>query len=129
CHLDGAAGMQQGFEEGGFAGARVACEGHVADLFRRIGHAPCLLGRAWRGPAARAGPAEASASAVMAVRWSSAAVRAGPAGSHGGAATLARPPRRGRVASQHAAIARRRDGGLTNAPLGWRARTTTRDHP
>ena len=38
CRLDRAAGMQQGFEEGGLAGARVACEGHVADLFRAVRH-------------------------------------------------------------------------------------------
>ena len=38
CHLEGAAGMQQGFEERCFAGAGVACQGHVADLLRAVRH-------------------------------------------------------------------------------------------
>ncbi len=38
CRLEGAAGMQQGFEERCFAGARVACQGHVADLGCAVGH-------------------------------------------------------------------------------------------
>jgi hypothetical protein len=45
CRLDGAAGMQQGFEQRGLAGARVACEGHIADLACDVGHesvSPCV---------------------------------------------------------------------------------------
>ena len=40
CRVDGAAGMQQGFEQGGFAGAGVARQGHVADLLCAVGHEP-----------------------------------------------------------------------------------------
>ncbi len=38
CRLNRATGMQQGFEEGGFAGAGVACQGHVADGFCAVRH-------------------------------------------------------------------------------------------
>src|SRR5690606_20588025 len=38
CRLECAAGMQQGFEQGGLAGAGMAREGHVADLCCRVGH-------------------------------------------------------------------------------------------
>ncbi|MEJ7745501.1 MAG: hypothetical protein WKF61_01860, partial [Luteimonas sp.] len=47
--------MQQGFEEHGFAGARVACEGHVTDLFGAVRHeavSPCFFeksGHGWPG--------------------------------------------------------------------------------
>ena len=44
CRLEGAAGLQQGFEQGGFAGGGVACEGHVADVLRRMRHEPFLPG-------------------------------------------------------------------------------------
>src|SRR5690348_3551370 len=49
CRLDRAAGMQQGFEEGGFAGACVARESHVADVFGYPGHTS--LRRRASGPA------------------------------------------------------------------------------
>ena len=48
CRLDRAAGMQQGFEQDCFAGARVACEGHVADLLCGVRHeavSPMVGGR------------------------------------------------------------------------------------
>src|SRR5690606_16837770 len=38
CRLDGAAGVQQGFEQGGLAGGGVACESHVPDVLRGVGH-------------------------------------------------------------------------------------------
>ena len=38
CRLDRAAGMQQGFEQSCFAGARLSCEGDVADVVGGIGH-------------------------------------------------------------------------------------------
>ena len=38
CRLDRAAGMQQGFEKRGFAGAGVACQGHIADLRSAVRH-------------------------------------------------------------------------------------------
>src|SRR5690606_36237445 len=44
---DGAAGEQQGFEQGGLAGGGVACERHVADVLRAVGHertSPCVEG-------------------------------------------------------------------------------------
>ena len=57
CRLDGAAGMQQGFEQGGLAGAGVACQGHVADLLCAVGHEPVP-------------PSRANGRGVMAVRAS-----------------------------------------------------------
>ena len=56
CHLEGAAGMQQGFEQGCFAGAGVAREGHVADLLSTVGHASVLLGPVNGVGVRRAGP-------------------------------------------------------------------------
>ena len=53
CRLDRAAGMQQGFEQDGFAGAGVTCEGHVADLFGRIGHGSRPSGCATTGECGR----------------------------------------------------------------------------
>ncbi len=38
CRLDRAAGMQQGFEQRGFAGARMTCECDVADAISGIRH-------------------------------------------------------------------------------------------
>src|SRR5690606_8491606 len=44
CRSEDAAGMQQGFEKGCFAGAGVACEGHVADVVGGVGHVPSSWG-------------------------------------------------------------------------------------
>ena len=71
---DRAAGMQQGFEQHGFAGAGVTREGHVADLLGGIRHeavSPVVVSRAI-GPSVHL-----EKQAVMAVRCGSAAVRAG----------------------------------------------------
>ena len=38
CRLDRAAGMQQGFKQGGFAGAGMACQGDVADGIGAVRH-------------------------------------------------------------------------------------------
>lgn len=38
CHLQGAACVQQGFEQGGLAGAGMAGEGHVTQLCCRVRH-------------------------------------------------------------------------------------------
>ena len=38
CRLDCAAGMQQGFEQGGFAGARMTCECDIADAIGAVRH-------------------------------------------------------------------------------------------
>src|SRR5207342_715828 len=71
CRLDRAAGMQQGFEEHGFAGAGVACEGHVADVFGRIGHeavSPVLgiRGPSWLSASEALPPERLARRAVMA---------------------------------------------------------------
>jgi hypothetical protein len=71
CRLDRAAGMQQGFEEHGFAGAWVACEGHVADVFGRIGHeavSPVLgiRGPSWLSASEALPPERLARRAVMA---------------------------------------------------------------
>ena len=42
CRLDCAAGMQQGFEQRGFAGARLACECDIADVVGGVGHGETL---------------------------------------------------------------------------------------
>ena len=56
CRGQGAAGMQQGFEQGCFAGAGVACEGHVADVAGCVGHeaVPPVCGS--EGPSWLSGP-------------------------------------------------------------------------
>src|SRR3546814_12971468 len=58
CRLDGAAGMQKGFEQRGLAGAGVACEGHVADVRSRVRHepvTPVVLGEPGRSEEWRVG--------------------------------------------------------------------------
>jgi len=109
--LDRAAGLQQGFEQRGLAGAGMAGERDVADVLCRVGHDGRSLpvwrapGRRWardgREPAGKARPCGRPHGADMAVRGRNTAFRAFARGAVMAGAHLSASPPHARVATQH----------------------------